>query len=457
MQNKKQTSDTDFKSTYDGSIFSNARTVTDSINILTSSENNIKLSELIQVLELIECIGLSKTFYYDASIPEKYRDKLLESVELLSKNTDLNSKRIKPYKVEDNKKVILSKKAFENAIDSIIELTQDITLLKSTSLATSGGFNEYQIATFDSILEERLNIQNSELIDEFVNDIQNRNNVTGRRFVLNLCRNEYEEEFKTYYNYVKGLTNDLKSSFYSKSINTFRSHLLNIYAEDTQSAYQPTDYSKWAVSELYAKQAWRKVSSSINKNSNVQNLINQSKTENGFLGNPTIPPFAISVLYNSSNVKNGLDLINFAVSESKRRSFLSYRKKMWEASFDEDKYRSFTNLVEEAEEDFQRFFDKSQNEKRSSKLIFGIDLPKIQLSDFLAGLGGAVLAMYLSAPLTLGIEMLAFKLGQNIYNSTGKRGFLSFYRDQRTLLNGLNENVFISKVERVFGKSLKME
>ncbi len=456
MQNRKNISKSDFKTSYDGSIFSNARTVTDSINIISSSKSDITLSELIQVLELIECIGLSKTFYYDASIPKKYRDKLLESVEFLGKNTDLNSERIKPYNAGKDKKKLLSKRAFENAIDSILEFTEDSNLLESTSLATSGGFNEDQINTFDSILNERKEIQNAELIDELVDDIQNRNNVTGRRFILNLCQNEYDEKFKRYYDYVVLLTDDEKSSFYSKSINTFRSHLLNIYAEDAESAYQPTDYSKWAISELYAKQAWRKVSSSINKNSNIQNLLNQKNADNGFLGNPTIPPFAISVLYNSSNVKNGLDLINFAVAESKRRSFLSYRKKLWDASFDDDEYQSFIDLVEEAEEDFQRYFDKSQNERRSSKLIFGIDLPKIQLPDFIAGLGGAALALYLSAPLTLGIEMLAFKLGQNIYNSTGKRGFLSFYRDQRTLLNGLNENVFISKVERVFDKSLKV-
>jgi hypothetical protein len=453
MQNNQKANKESFKDSYNGSIFSNSRTVTDSLGIIKNDKGSISLKELLQVLELIECIGLSNTFYYDASIPKKYREELEKAVEVLSSETDIKPKNIKAYEPDSAQKRALSKKAFQSSITSILDLVNDEELLKETPLAVSGAFNETQVETFDDILSQRYTLDNSELIQEFSLEIQDRENVTGRRFVLNLCSPEFDKEFFQFYKFTKTLPAAKRAEFYSKVINSFRSHLLNIYAEDSHSAYQPTDYSKWAVSEQYSKQAWRKVSSSINKGTSLQNILDQKEVENGFLGNPVIPPFAISSLLNADRAKNGIDLINFALEESKRKRFDTFRKTMWNASFSDTEFKNFSSLVEEAEEDYRKHLSKLNKQDRSSKLIFGIDIPKIPMSEFLAGIGGAALAFALSAPFTLGIEVLAFRLGKNIYDSTGKRGFISFYRDQRMLLKSLDERLFIEKVESVFGKN----
>tara|TARA_R110000868_G_scaffold410693_5_gene699863 strand:+ start:42125 stop:43504 length:1380 start_codon:yes stop_codon:yes gene_type:complete len=445
----------DFKKSYDGSIFSNSRTITDTISIFNSRNPEITIKELFQVLEFIECIALSNTLYYDAAIPKKSLGKLVQCIEQITKTTDIKLSNIKAFEPDSKIKEELSSESFSSAIQSIHQLIDDEELLNNTPLATSGAFSRERVEIFDKVLIDRSLLKNESLLEQFIHDIQSNRGITGRRFILNLCKKEYEQDFIKFYNFSKSLNVDEKGDFYSKVINTYRSHLLNKYAENAKSAYQPTDYSKWAISEMYSKLAWRDIALRINKETQLNKLIKQ-ETENGFSGEPLIPPFALGALMLSGQKVKGLDLINYAIEDSKKREFKTYRKKLWEASFSSDEeYKDFIKLVDQSMEEYElELFDDKRFSKKISRVVLGTKLPKNVIIDSSVSIGIAAAVAGLQVSTTLGLESVAFAIGNLIYKTTGKRGFISLYKDQSRSFESVNKSRLENRVKHVFGKKL---
>lgn len=446
----------DFRMSYDGSIFSNARTISDSMAIFNSNKSKITLNELFQILEFIECIALSDKLHFDASIPQRALGKLTQNIEQLTKTTDIKNDALKPFVLDSTKKELLSSQSFENAILSINKLIEDEELLKSTPLALSGSFTRKQIEIFDNVLHTRNEIFNTTQQEEFLTEVLANRNITGRRFLYNLCKPHNVKHFNSFFKFTLSLQEQERGSFYSKVINTYRSHLLNKYAEEAGSAYQPTDYSKWAVSELYAKQAWRDVTSRLQENTLIGKDIYDIKNQNGFTGEPLIPPFALGLLMHSNKKIKGLDIINFALEDTKKREFRSFRKKLWDASFaDENQYQEFIKLVEQSMEEYKRdvFNDKPFIGGKSRFALIN-KIPKNIISDTILGVSVSVASTALQVSTTLGLDTLAFVIGKHIYNTTGKRGFISFYKDQRKNFKNVDMPELSKKVQSVFGREL---
>ncbi len=434
----------DFKDTYDGSIFVNSRTITDSLKIIEGrGKDVITFSELIHVLDFIDCICLSKKIRYDALIPDKSLEELGLIINKLKKYTDLQDSNFIKYKPESSKNDYYTEVAFEDAWPITKKILTDRTYEASIPLSPEkGALADSKVHIFMQILDTRNSLIESE-ISGFISELKNKSGIVGKRYIINLCRAENDAEFQLFYKSINKIIPEDRGIILSKLITSYRVSLLNEYARVNNSAYQSLDYSTFQLTESKVQRTWNLVYESIQNLPAVKNL---EQERNFFSLKSTLPMIGLYVLYNSNEKVTGIDLINESLKLSKTLVFDSYRKELFN-SLNSESTSDYEELIGRARE-FTLKSNALRREREKNQLLSIWPTLQNILLENLQGL--------INLPV-INLANISIKINDYISRVTGERGFISFYSLQRNLLQEIEQDILADKVQIVFNRRLERQ